>query len=477
MEEQSVFQSESENHFVGRSSTSRNSSDRAVASTKKKSTRPPEAQTVPPAPPAVTAAVDTPDKTAVVPTVAAQSEPAALPRSTPLVPSAEQRMKSQLRAEPTGRSDSDSSSSSSSSHSHSRHYAMLPQQRPDNLVDALSNEEEEDEQQFVDEFGFIIEDEKDRALDQKYVRGVSGKKVQRREIKWAHMARDWSRTNVKMYAKLKERCRKGIPTRFRSVAWQLLIGSHVQMQDPNNKGVYIAFRDKVLKDKEVDAVISRDLSRTFTNHVLFQEDNGIGQTFLRNVLHAYAGTDPEVGYTQGMAFVVGSLSTQMGEEESFWALHEMMNGARYKMREVFKPGFPLLQQFFYQLKRLIARLLPKLHKRFEEFSVEPSFYASQWFLTLFASHFPFRALLRIWDVFFCEGWKIIFRTGIALLKWESKRLLAMPYDEMLPALKHMQDGKDPRELLHRAHRIKFKTAELNQYGDEYWEAMKQRVHA
>lgn len=387
---------------------------------------------------------------------------------------------SQFRAAPTGGSDSDTDSEGgdgggggggTGSETGSAHGApSTSPTRPNAGVERMTKEEEEDERRFVDEFGFVI-DEEAKEQDERYIRSIDGKQVVRREIKWANMAADWDHTNVKMHAKLKERCRKGIPARFRGVAWQLLIGSRKQMDSPENAGVYVALREKRLADKDVDNIISRDLARTFPHHVLFQEQGGVGQTFLRNVLHAYAGTDPEVGYVQGMAFIVGTLSTQMGEEETFWALHEMMYSPRYKMRELFRPGFPLLQQFFYQFKKLLARLLPKLSKRFDELSVDPSFYASQWFLTLFVYHFSFRALLRIWDVFFCEGWKIIFRTGLALMKWEEKRLLALPFEEVLPALKTLQDGKDPKELLRRAHRIKFKTVELNAYGDEYWESI------
>ncbi|KPI90533.1 putative disgorgin [Leptomonas seymouri] len=371
--------------------------------------------------------------------------------------------KSQLRAAPTGGSDSDTEDDAGNDND-----AGNTNESTGGIDTAVDAEEQESEQQFVDEFGFVI-DEDAKEKDEKFIRHIDGRQVVRREIKWANMAADWNRTNTKMHAKLKERCRKGIPSRFRGVAWQLLLGSFHQLNSDENAGVFIALRDKKLADKEVDAIISRDLARTFPNHVLFQDAGGAGQTFLRNVLHAYAGIDPEVGYVQGMGFVVAALSTQMGEEESFWALHEMMFNERYKMRELFRPGFPLLQQFFYQLKRLIARLLPKLSKRLCELDIHPSYYASQWFLTLFVAHFPFRALLRIWDVFFSEGWKIIFRTGIALMKWEESHLLSLPFEEMLPALKNLQDNKDARELLRRAHRIKFKTAELNRYGDEYWE--------
>ncbi|KAG5489774.1 hypothetical protein GH5_00655 [Leishmania sp. Ghana 2012 LV757] len=375
---------------------------------------------------------------------------------------------SQLRVAPTGGSDSDTE----------EEVDCDTPETPDGegwhsrLVNdsAAELEEQDAEQQLVDEFGFVIE-ENSREKERKYIRRFDGKQVVRREIKWANMAADWNKTNTKMHGKLKERCRKGIPSRFRGVAWQLLMGSFHQLNSEENSGVYVALRDKKLADKEVDAIISRDLARTFPTHILFQDAGGVGQTFLRNVLHAYAGCDPEVGYVQGMGFLVAALSTQMAEEESFWALHEMMYSERYKMRELFRPGFPLLQQFFYQLKRLIARLLPRLSKRLDELDIQPSFFASKWFLTLFVAHFPFRALLRVWDIFFSEGWKIVFRTGIALMKWEEPHLLTLSFEEMLPALKGLQDGKDAHELLRRAHRVKFKTAELNRYGDEYWEMM------
>lgn len=42
----------------------------------------------------------------------------------------------------------------------------------------------------------------------------------------------------------------------------------------------------------MDATIARDRARTFPNHVLFKDDDGVGQRFLCNVLHAYAASDP-----------------------------------------------------------------------------------------------------------------------------------------------------------------------------------------
>lgn len=336
-----------------------------------------------------------------------------------------------------------------------------------------SQETLEDEGIFIDEFGFLL-DEEQKEKELLYAKKVDNKQILRREVKWANMAAQWDNMTAKQREKVKERCRKGIPSRFRSVAWQLLVGSRKHMSDPGNRGTYDAILKKKLVDDELENVIERDLSRTFPKNIIFMEAGGVGQKFLRNVLHAYACIDPEVGYVQGMGFVVAALSTQLGEEETFWALHTLMNNTRYKLRELYRPGFPMLQQFFYQLKKLMARLLPKLHAHFEKLGVEPVFYASQWFLTLFVYHLNFRLVLRIWDIFLCEGWKIIFRVAIALLKAEEKRLLKMDFNDTLPALKSLHKGMDSEELIRYAHGVTFKTSELRRYADEYLRTVKEQ---
>lgn len=47
--------------------------------------------------------------------------------------------------------------------------------------------------------------------------------------------------------------------------------------------------------------------RTFPHHEYFTDGQGIGQENLFNVLKAYSLYDPEVGYCQGLPFVVAIL--------------------------------------------------------------------------------------------------------------------------------------------------------------------------
>jgi len=83
---------------------------------------------------------------------------------------------------------------------------------------------------------------------------------------------------------------------------------------------------------------------------------------------------------------------------------------------------------------LIAKKLPHLWKHFQvvQLNLNAVFYG--WFICLFVNVLPMETVLRVWDVFFNEGNKILFRIGLALLKANEKVLLAATEDNQIYAL-------------------------------------------
>ena len=67
--------------------------------------------------------------------------------------------------------------------------------------------------------------------------------------------------------------------------------------------------------------------------------------------------------------------------------------------------------------------MPALYERFKELNYTPAMYCQPWFLTLFSDYFPQEVVVRIWDIYFQEGRKTIFRFAIALLKINEEELL------------------------------------------------------
>ena len=56
-------------------------------------------------------------------------------------------------------------------------------------------------------------------------------------------------------------------------------------------------------------------------------------------------------------------------------------------------------------------------------------------MTIFSNNVPLELTLRIWDVFFIEGQKIIYRVALAVLKINEKYLLVGDCERVLSILK------------------------------------------
>ena len=57
-------------------------------------------------------------------------------------------------------------------------------------------------------------------------------------------------------------------------------------------------------------------------------------------------------------------------------------------------------------------------------------YLTQWFLTLFSTKIPLELTLRIWDIFFIEGQKILYRIALAILKINQADILKSDYEQI-----------------------------------------------
>jgi hypothetical protein len=116
---------------------------------------------------------------------------------------------------------------------------------------------------------------------------------------WSTVISDFN-TVAKTHPKeLSKNIQQGIPPALRGMIWQLFSKS----KDPELEEQYM----RLLKEDSVyEKAILRDLPRTFPKHDYFEKD-GPGQQALFNVVKAYSLYDTDVGYCQGLAFIVGPL--------------------------------------------------------------------------------------------------------------------------------------------------------------------------
>ena len=85
----------------------------------------------------------------------------------------------------------------------------------------------------------------------------------------------------------------------------------------------------------------KDLTRTFPRCDQFKAQafndshiNGDGLQSLKRVLLAYSKYDKNIGYVQGMNFIVGCLLYHCSEEIAFWIFVTLIEN--FEMRDIFE---------------------------------------------------------------------------------------------------------------------------------------------
>ncbi|KAF6020710.1 TBC1D10B [Bugula neritina] len=176
---------------------------------------------------------------------------------------------------------------------------------------------------------------------------------------------------------------------------------------------------------------------------MFADNGGVGQQNLYNVLRAYTAYNPSEGYCQAHAPLVSVLLMHMAEEQAFWCLVAMLDNylkGYYggQLEEVGNDGATLLN--------LLHIVHPKLHKRMLAANIDAPLFMVEWFMCLFARDLPWPSVLRIWDIFFCEGVKILFRVALVLLRHCTAHLSKIPR-ELYELLSCLKIKNMPREIL------------------------------
>ncbi|XP_013921936.1 PREDICTED: TBC1 domain family member 10B, partial [Thamnophis sirtalis] len=234
--------------------------------------------------------------------------------------------------------------------------------------------------------------------------------ARQRELKWLDMFSHWDKWLSRRFQKVKLRCRKGIPSSLRAKAWQLLSNSKELLDQ--NQGKFEDLERQSGDPKWLD-VIEKDLHRQFPFHEMFAARGGHGQQDLYRILKAYTIYRPEEGYCQAQAPVAAVLLMHMPAEQAFWCLVQICE--KY-LPGYYSAGLEAIQldgEIFFALLRQAS---PIAYRHLKRYKIDPILYMTEWFMCIFSRTLPWCSMLRVWDMFFCEGVKIIFRVGLVLLQ-------------------------------------------------------------
>ena len=322
----------------------------------------------------------------------------------------------------------------------------------------------------TNEYGFLIENEEDNkdfnskkeSNKNQSNRTLELLQINARMEKWDFMIKHYDDFYKNKFSKLKSRTRKGVPDCFRSEVWQLFA---------EKKKFYVINKfkslDPVQLNEDLEITIIKDLDRTFPKCYFFKEKYGNGQRKLYHVLSNYSKYNSDIGYVQGMGFIAALFLTYMDEESSFFMLDSLIK--KYELEGFFLPNFPELKRSFYIFLNLLKKFIPKVYELFKKEGVIPSMYATEWFICIFSRNLEFNVLVRVFDVFFLEGYKIVYRIALGILKINEKKFFekseGIAY--IMEVFKTICDGIDPDLLLQIAFGFSLSRKDINALKNEY----------
>ncbi|KAL8757464.1 MAG: hypothetical protein Q9199_002202 [Rusavskia elegans] len=216
--------------------------------------------------------------------------------------------------------------------------------------------------------------------------------------------------------------RVGLPNRLRGELWELTSGSlYTRLQKPS------LYTDTLSKfdGRESLAIdeIEKDLNRSLPEYAGFQSQEGIGR--LRRVLTAYSWMNEEVGYCQAMNIVVAALLIYMSEAQAFSLLCVLCDRLLPGYYSTTMYGTILDQRVF---ESLVEKTMPILWNHLVKSDVQLSVVSLPWFLSLYINSMPLVFAVRVLDVFFLEGPKVLFQVGLAILRMNGEDLLDVTDD-------------------------------------------------
>ncbi|KAM3424743.1 hypothetical protein BST61_g6727 [Cercospora zeina] len=260
---------------------------------------------------------------------------------------------------------------------------------------------------------------------------------------WVALVQDYPSTASRLPTLTTTKIRSGVPPPLRGVVWASMAGA----RDHDLEDAY----ERLLHEKSsYEGIINKDVGRSFPGVELFRDADGEGQKMLGRVLKCFSLHDKDIGYCQGLGFLVGPLLMNMGERDAFCVLVRLMD--HFSLRASFLPSLSGLHMRIYQFSALLKQHNPKLHEHLAKHGIEPA-YLSQWFLSCFAVSCPLSMLFRIYDVIFAEGAnETVMRVALALMRRHEERMLGTEeFEEVMSLLlgREMWDcyGGDADELV------------------------------
>ena len=211
-----------------------------------------------------------------------------------------------------------------------------------------------------------------------------------------------------------------IPLEYKGEFWYILSGA--KKENLNNPNYYFSLLNSFINsnDNFNEIQIEKDINRTFiqnSNPELIKET-------LRNILITYSKRNLSIGYVQGFNFILNKILFYLPyEEKSFWLFVQIIENIL--PIDFFSEMLGMMSEIDVLICLIKEKFFPDLINKLNENNLicDLKDLILKWFNSLFSISLNNKCQNVIWDILFCDGKIVLFKSVISLLKIIKDKLI------------------------------------------------------
>ena len=189
--------------------------------------------------------------------------------------------------------------------------------------------------------------------------------------------------------------------------------------------------EKIKSIKKSIEFIRRDIDRTY---YIDYFTKGNGKSELKRVLESMCTVKGNVGYCQGMNFIVGAMIYLLKSEiEGFYMFNCMLSS--YELNTLFEYNTPDYNTRVYQLNFYVKKYMPTVFHHFKNNNLSFDLIYSGWLLTLFSNYYDIEQLDFPWTCFIIDKWKGIIKVCLVIIYELKDKLMQCNLEDLTKLMK------------------------------------------
>lgn len=261
------------------------------------------------------------------------------------------------------------------------------------------------------------------------------------------------------------RLKRGPPAKYRWAAWKTVLQvGRIRTAD--------TYQSLIAPSRKAAAKwassIKADVHRTFPDKLAALEPCIKELTIrkLENVLIAVSQYCPEVGYCQGVNYVVCFMLfvSNLQEEEVFWSFVALASGKLAHdslgvcgVEGLYSERFPLLELLLQGFNAAFGEVEAELKEQFVKIEYPDIIWVHKWIFVLFLLSFQFCYCVRFWDYMIAHGLSGVIKLSLAIVsltkdKYEGKTFTGC--NEVMSSFREGRNLPDVEEIIRAAERMR-----------------------